>query len=156
MLFLAHALNAFRVYLSCLRHHLGVTWRYPILGRDLRLPHMRWTKPNIRNGMHSLLGRSGPAVALDRNARIATLREAMLACLESAELSDGRQCVQVLTRIRYSSDVEDLWYLRGDIVALLSATHGELAARESVDGFTSLFDGLLPRSLTTRPARLRN
>lgn len=117
---------------------------------------MRWNKPNLRSGMHSLLGKSSPAAGVDRDAHIETIRVAMLQCLGPITDESDRHFVQVLTRIRFSNDVEGLWYLRGDVMALLSTTRGELAARQYVDGLTPLFEGLLPRSLTNGPARLRN
>lgn len=117
---------------------------------------MRWNKPNIRSGMHSLLGKIGPAAAMDKDAHIETIRSAMLLCLGPVTDDSDRHFVQMLTRIRFSNDAEGLWYLRGDLMALLSASRGELAARQCVDGLTPLFEGLLPRSLTDRPARLRN
>ena len=117
---------------------------------------MRWSKPNIRSGMHSLLGKSSPAAAVDRDAHIEAIRNAMLLCLEPFTDHSDRHFVQVQNRIRFCTNAEDLWYLRGDVMALLSATRGELAARQSVDGLAPLFEGLLPRSLTDRPARLRH
>ena len=117
---------------------------------------MRWNKPNIRSGMHSLLGKSSPAAAVDRDAHIEAIRNAMLLCLEPFTDHSDRHFVQVQNRIRFCTNAEDLWYLRGDVMALLSATRGELAARQSVDGLAPLFEGLLPRSLTDRPARLRH
>ena len=117
---------------------------------------MRWNKPNIRSGMHSLWGKNSPAAALDKGAHLETIRSAMLLCLEPLADDRDRHFVQVLNRIRFSNDAEDLWYLRGDVMALLSATRGELAARHCVDGLRPLFEGLLPRSLTDRPARLRH
>lgn len=117
---------------------------------------MRWNKPNLRSGMHSLLGKSSPATGMDRDAHIETIRCAMLQCLGPITDDSDRHFVQVLTRIRFSNDVEGLWYLRGDVMSLLSASRGELAARQYVDELTLLFEGLLPRSLTNRPARLRN
>ena len=117
---------------------------------------MRWSKPNIRSGMHSLLGKSSPAAAVDRDAHIEAIRNAMLLCLEPFTDHSDRHFVQVQNRIRFCTNAEDLWYLRGDVMALLSANRGELAARQSVDGLAPLFEGMLPRSLTDRPARLRH
>ena len=105
--------------------------------------------------MHSLLGKSSPALAMDRDAQIETIRDAMLSCLGPLAQANNPQCLQVMTRLRFSNDVEDLWYLRGDVMALLSAHRGELAARDSVDALTPLFEGLLPRSMTARTV-LRN
>jgi hypothetical protein len=61
---------------------------------------------------------------------------------------------QVTRRIRYASDVQALWYLRGDLMAALAAMHGEGAARKQVATVTDMFRGLLPNGLDSRPSRL--
>ena len=47
-----------------------------------------------------------------------------------------KQFPQITRRIRYASDIQALWYLRGDLMAALAAMHGELAAREKVASIT--------------------
>jgi hypothetical protein len=39
-------------------------------------------------------------------------------------------------------------------MAALAAMHGELAARQKVRSITSMFEGLLPNSLSSRPSPL--
>jgi hypothetical protein len=34
--------------------------------------------------------------------------------------------------VRYANDVQALWYLRGDLMATLSAMQGEVQAREQI------------------------
>lgn len=63
---------------------------------------------------------------------------------------------RVAERIRYATEMEELWYLRQDLMAALSAVHGESAARSAVEPLQALFKGLLPASMTagvTRAAR---
>ena len=114
---------------------------------------MRWAKPSLRNGMHSLLGKSGASIAVDRDARLESLRDAMLECIDARHATGMTPFAQMFTRIRHSNSAEDLWYLRGDLMALLSSIHGEALAREKVDALTPLFEGLLPPGLsrTRRP-----
>ena len=114
---------------------------------------MRWVKPSLRNGMHSLLGKSGASIAVDRDARLESLRDAMLECIDARHATGMTPFAQMFTRIRHSNSAEDLWYLRGDLMALLSSIHGEALAREKVDALTPLFEGLLPPGLsrTRRP-----
>ncbi|WP_273948742.1 hypothetical protein [Curvibacter cyanobacteriorum] len=76
---------------------------------------------------------------------MATLREAMLACLVPPLDS---MAVQVQQRIRFSADPDSLWYLRGDLLHVLAARQGEMAARAQLDRLTPLFEGLLPKALT--------
>ena len=103
--------------------------------------------------MHSLLGKSGASIAVDRDARMESLRDAMLDCIDARHAAGITPFAQLFTRIRHSNSAEDLWYLRGDLMALLSSIHGEAQAREKVDALTPLFEGLLPPGLsrTRRP-----
>lgn len=61
---------------------------------------------------------------------------------------------QLARRIRYAIDVQALWYLRGDLMAVLAGRHGEAAAREKIDALAGMFEDLLPRGLKSRPSPL--
>jgi hypothetical protein len=100
---------------------------------------MRWLKPNLRSSIYGLLG-----------SPIAP-SESMLALLGEAGL---KHFPQITRRIRYASDVQALWYLRGDLMAALASIHGEMAARQRIASVTQMFNGLLPGSLTSRPSPL--
>ena len=60
----------------------------------------------------------------------------------------------VTRRIRYANDLQALWYLRGDLMGALAATHGESMAREKIQEISNMFRGLLPGGLTSRPSPL--
>lgn len=112
---------------------------------------MRWLKPNLRNSIYGLLGH--PVTPSESRLEVGTedIREAMLALLGE----DGPKLHPHLTRrIRYASDIQALWYLRGDLMATLATTHGEAGARERVQSITNMFRGLLPGSLNSRPSPL--
>ena len=78
------------------------------------------------------------------------IREAMLSLLGDA----GPKYPHVTRRIRYANDIQALWYLRGDLMAVLASLHGEALARQKMQGITRLFQGLLPGSMTSRPSPL--
>ncbi|MDA7414780.1 hypothetical protein PGB34_00255 [Xenophilus arseniciresistens] len=81
------------------------------------------------------------------------VRSHMLGLLAGHE---GAAFYRVAERIRYATEMEDLWYLRQDLMAALSAVHGEATARHEVEPLNELFKGLLPASMTagaTRPSR---
>jgi hypothetical protein len=62
----------------------------------------------------------------------------------------------VARRVRYAPDVQGLWYARSDVMAILANTHGETVAREKIARISSRFNGLLPKSLTSKTGfRLR-
>jgi hypothetical protein len=113
---------------------------------------MRWLKPSLRSSIYGLLGNAAaaPSESVLENGT-EDIREAMLALLGD---SGSRQYPQVMRRIRYASDIQALWYLRGDLMAALAALHGEAEARRRVQGITDMFRGLLPSGQNSRPSPL--
>jgi hypothetical protein len=106
---------------------------------------MRWIKPNLRNSIYSLLGGPPPPVSESTlESRTEEIRQAMLDVLGQVDTAD---LSSIQRRIRFASDIEALWYLRGDLMATLSAGQGELAARDQIGSLTLMFDGLLPHGL---------
>ena len=57
-------------------------------------------------------------------------------------------------RITYATDLHDLWYLRGDIMAAIAAVDGEAIARQKLNQISGMFSGLLPKALTSRSSPL--
>jgi hypothetical protein len=113
---------------------------------------MRWIKPNLRSSVYSLLGGQPEAPSESvMESRIEDIRQAML---DSMGEFGEKHFPQITRRIRYAGDVQALWYLRGDLMASLSASQGELTARERVGSISIMFEGLLPGGLSTRPSRL--
>jgi hypothetical protein len=112
---------------------------------------MRWFKGTLRNSIYGLLG--NPVSPSDSVLEEGTedIREAMLALLNEA---GPKQFANVTRRVRYANDLQGLWYLRGDVLAALAASHGEAAARHKVQRVTEMFQGLLPGSLSSRPSPL--
>ena len=112
---------------------------------------MRWLKPNLRSSIYGLLGNPiTPSESILENGT-EDIRESMLAALGEP---GSKHFPQVTRRIRYASDIQALWYLRGDLMAALAAMHGEAAAREKVASITAQFQGLLPNGLASRPSPL--
>lgn len=68
---------------------------------------------------------------------------------------EGATFYRVAERIRYADEMESLWYLRQDLMAALSAVHGEAVARQRVAPLNALFKGLLPAALTSVAGRPR-
>ena len=56
----------------------------------------------------------------------------------------------IARRVRYAPDVQGLWYARSDVMAILANTHGETIAREKIANISDRFNGLLPKSLTSK------
>ena len=70
----------------------------------------------------------------------------------------GDRCAQsfpvVHLRVMYANNAEDLWYLRGDVMAAIAALDGEATAREKIAKMTDKFKGILPCGLSSRTSSL--
>ena len=75
--------------------------------------------------------------------------------LEGLSVPGATTASKLELKITYASDLNDLWYLRGDVMAAIAAVDGEAVARHKIDQISGMFKGLLPKSLTTRSNKLR-
>lgn len=82
--------------------------------------------------------------------QIDDIRQAMLDSLDTAAREDFPH---VERRILQASNVPALWFLLPDLLMALAAHSGEQAARRVIDDISDMFDGLLPKGLSTRPSR---
>jgi len=102
---------------------------------------MRWFKPVIRHSISALLGMEARKHSPES---LEPVRQAMLAVLgpEGAARSP-----HLSRRLRYLHDVQALWYVRAEMVSVLSALHGEAKAVDMVRSLTPFFEGRLPEAM---------
>lgn len=112
---------------------------------------MRWLKPNLRSSIYGLLGNPVAPSESILESGIEDIREAMLSVLGE---TGPKRFPQLTRRIRYATDIQALWYLRGDLMAALASLHGEMVARQKVAAVTAQFQGLLPNGLNSRASPL--
>lgn len=113
---------------------------------------MRWFKTrDLRSSIYAMFSVSTARPRVEDPATMDQIREAMLAL---TTLDAGDRAAGLARRIRYATDLQALWFMRGEIMQLLSRTHGEAAAREKIDDLSSLFADLLPSGLRSRPSPL--
>lgn len=93
-------------------------------------------------------GNVTPSMLQDRTEEI---RELILG--EMGEFGQ-KNYAGIVRLVRYAQDAQGLWYARGDVMKVLAAVHGETIAREKLAGISEKFEGLLPRSLNSRPSPL--
>lgn len=103
------------------------------------------------SSMQGLLGLAVPDEG--RNAfRIEDIRQAMLDSLGD----DGcANYPHIERRVLFAPDLQGLWYLRTDIMVAISSLRGEVVASQRIRQITSMFEGLLPRGMVSRPVALR-
>jgi len=78
---------------------------------------------------------------VDVDGRLAGIRAAMLDALMELE---GEHGSGIWSKIGSASEVQALWYLRSEVMALLAAHSGERLAREKLDAITEMFRGVVP------------
>lgn len=78
----------------------------------------------------------------------------MLAALTDIESSQPHAFSKALVTITQASDVQALWYARSEVLRLIADRDGELAARQTLDGITEMFRGLVPPNLLPSRRRL--
>ena len=112
--------------------------------------HMRRLTENLKSSVMALLG-SGEVTSAVLETRTEDIRELILD--ELGEFGENAY-PQIFRRVRYAKDVQGLWYMRGSVMTVLAAMHGETAAREKIARISDKFKGLLPRGLSSRPSPL--
>jgi hypothetical protein len=115
---------------------------------------MRWAKSTITQSFFGWLSSSGASTDLAESIRdrVEDIRLAMLDLLGE----DGEFNYPQLTRkVRYSGDAQALWYLRGELMAALSAMSNEADARAHMEMISRMFKGLVPAGLASRPSPLQ-
>lgn len=104
-------------------------------------------------GMQSLFSSFSSQDSVRTESSLDSIRQAMLDALGSLGAS-SYPVVQL--RVSYANEIQDLWYLRGDLMAVLAAIEGEAIARTKLVQISEMFRGLLPRGMSSRPSPLGN
>ena len=112
---------------------------------------MRWTTSNIVSGMQALLSKGSEQHSRESDEAFEDIRRAML---DELAICAYRVNPILQMRVTDASDVQDLWYLRGDLMAAIAANEGEVAAKRKVSHISNMFRGLLPKGLSSRPSPL--
>ena len=78
---------------------------------------------------------------IDVDGRLDDIRDAMLDSLLALDDRSRKDLCQKLERV---TEVQTLWYLRSEMMALLASHYGEEVARQKLDVVTELFRGVVP------------
>lgn len=107
----------------------------------------------LRSSLHALLGTEDPLVPA-RPLQAVTLEDIRRTMLDLLGEDRSERNVKLTRRIRYASDVDALWYMRGDLMAVLASSRGEARALDEMERLSGMFTQLLPHGLRARPSRL--
>ena len=115
---------------------------------------MRWfNTKDLRSSIHAIFSVS-TASARERADDAGSLENVRAMMLALAEYEGSERATALVRRIRYAMDLQALWFLRGELMALLSRSQGEAAARRHVEELSTQFEDLLPSGLRSRPSPL--
>jgi hypothetical protein len=116
-------------------------------------PKVRWAATYLISGLQGLLGHRSSDQPSRMQVAMREIRAAMLECLGQCGV-DAKSVVHL--RVAYANDIQDLWYLRGDVMAVIAANEGEMIAKKKLALISERFTGLLPRALTARNSPLND
>jgi hypothetical protein len=102
---------------------------------------MRKTLARFTSSFAALL--SDPATVIDADSRVEIIRDAMLEALSTAGQPQMGGSSKTWTDVARAADVQTLWYLRSDVLRVLSESYGEQAARDRLVALTELFRGVV-------------
>jgi predicted metalloprotease with PDZ domain len=95
------------------------------------------------------------STVIDADGRTENIRTAMLRALSGAGVNPTEgSSSKTWTDVMRASDGQTLWYLRSDVLILLSDCHGEVVARNTLDGITEMFRGLVHKNQMPGPSRM--
>lgn len=91
------------------------------------------------------------AVHTDPTEGLDYIRKQLKDILQS---TDHGKASSVYVKVSSASDVQQLWYLRADVMDAVAKTRGESAAKSELNALNDSFRALLPKGLATRPSPL--
>lgn len=107
----------------------------------------------------SLMGLMGESASnAEVEIRVEEIRSEMLAIMSELPDQQGTRSgpwTRVWAMVSRASNIQTLWYLRIDLMALLSAHCGENVARDKLAAITKRFRGVLPSGQMSNPDRFR-
>ncbi len=114
---------------------------------------MSWIPTSLVTGVQNLFAGPGGTVESRKQSALEDIREAML---DGLGVSGAAAPSKLEQKVTYATDLNDLWYLRGDVMAAIAAVDGEAIARRKLDQISAMFKGLLPKALASRSPNLGN
>ncbi len=111
---------------------------------------MSWKTSKFASSFVSLFIDSAPDEIGD--SRIEAVRDAMLEAIQDLAASPAHDTLT--RRLRWAPHAQALWYLRMDVMTLLSSERSEAKARQCLADITAQFRGLIYANQISRPSRL--
>ena len=94
------------------------------------------------------------ATVIDADGRTENIRTAMLQALLETDANPKMGFSQIWADVTRATDIQTFWYLRSDVLILLSNSQGEQAACDALDAITEMFRGIVPKNQMPRPRHI--
>lgn len=103
-------------------------------------------RKTINRAVSRLVGGAGRHATVKEIAvRTEVIRAAMLQAIhEVYSTQKSAESLKVWSDISRAMDIQSLWYLRCDVLRVLSDFYGEMVSRKQLDQISELFRGLVP------------
>ena len=112
--------------------------------------HLQGASESLLQSLASRLQRLRLSLTNPEAVRLEKIRTGMLQAL--AACSEGSHPL-LSDRIRFATDLESLWYLRTELLAVMTQALGPDAAGRGLEDITRQFIGVLPLATTRRRHR---
>ncbi len=110
---------------------------------------MRLIFSRFKSSFSALL--SEQKAVVNGDAQIEGVRSAMLDALACIAPNEDMGSSRAWNDVARAADIQTLWYLRSDVLRLLSDFHGEQVACDKLEAMTELFRGLVsPQQMPSR------
>jgi hypothetical protein len=86
------------------------------------------------------------ATVIDADDRTETIRNSLLTAIHEIHDTKDKDAARLRSTLSRAVDIETLWYLRPDVLKVLSCQYGETVGRKQIDSITMLFRGVVPDS----------
>lgn len=99
---------------------------------------MRWAKTSLRNSFFGWMANEPVAQA---NDDLEAIRKVMLQALEQNQ--DGLNST-IERKLLFALDIDQLWYVRPELMTAIAASRGEAIAKQSLADVTRQFEKCAP------------
>lgn len=106
---------------------------------------MSWKMSRISSSLMSLLREPEPTAEGHSLTQLERIRQALLDCMAFFLEPHGAR-PKVWDRVLQAQDIQSLWFLRSDVMHMLSDRCGESIARSRLQVVTEMFQGHVPRA----------
>jgi hypothetical protein len=83
---------------------------------------------------------------IDADGRLENIRSAMFSAMLEFVDKEPYRAAKVWADISRAIDIQTLWYLRSDLLRILSIYCGEQSAGKQLDEITQMFRGVIPEN----------